>query len=97
MSDGKYQNIAIGLLALTALIMLLFQKSEGQTKMQGFIALAIILGISLVFPFVGMLLAVPIALVAWFDHQKEIWGWWEKQKNNSLNISGDWDKKYTGR
>lgn len=88
MSEDKYRNIAIAMLALTALILWLFKKSGNTVKLQSFIALALILGLTLIIPFGGMLLAIPIFLVVWFDHQKEVWAWWSGLKDATLNTGG---------
>lgn len=82
------RNIAIAVLAVTALIMLLLRPAGGQVKAGPFVALAVILGMTLVFPFAGLLLSVPVFLVAWFDHQEVIWGWWDGIKNATLNVGG---------
>lgn len=88
MDDEKIRNIAIALLALTALVLFLFKRQGGQVQLGGFVALAVILAITLVIPLAGLALAVPVAAVTWFDHQKEIWGWWEGVKGATLDIGG---------
>lgn len=88
MSDEKMKNIAIALLILTALISWLFQKSGEKVKLSSFVALAVILGLTLVAPLAGMILAVPIFLIVYFDHHTEVLAWWEKISKASLNLGG---------
>jgi len=89
MSEDRMKNISIALLAITALVLLLFKKQDDKIRLASFVALALIFGLVLMFPFTGFLLSIPIFLVVWFDHQKEIWDWWGSLKNATLNIGGD--------
>lgn len=89
MSDEKYQNISIALLVLTALVLILGQKQGDKLPLAGLAALVLLLALALMAPFAGFLLAVPVALVAWFDNQAAVWAWWEKIKGKNLNLGGE--------
>lgn len=89
MSDDRQRDIAIALLALSGLIIFLAQKEGGKIPLAGFAALAILAGVTLIFPLVGLALAIPIFFVVWFDHQKIIWAWWDKVKKMNISLGGN--------
>jgi hypothetical protein len=84
----QQRNISIALLVLTGLILFLFQKQGDKLPLAGLVALAVIAGITFIFPLAGMALAICIFAVAWFDHSQAVWTWWEGIKKTTLNIGG---------
>jgi len=88
MDDEQYRNIAVSLIVLGALILLITKKSRQQLELASFVALALLLGLALTWPFAGMLLAIPIFLVIWMRNQDQIWAWWDKIKSAKLNLGG---------
>lgn len=89
MTDEKMRNIAITLLAITGLILLLFRKEGKELYLGSFVALAIILGLTLMAPVLGFMLAIPIALVVWFDHHQKVLDWWAGVQKATLKVGGD--------
>ncbi len=80
MTNSIYQNIAIGLLILTALVLLINKKY----KVGSYIALGIFVILALFFPFAGFLGAIPIFLIVWLENSPTVWETWDKLKNQSI-------------
>lgn len=79
--ESRFQQIAFLFLAMTALILVLINSQGAKVKIAGFVALAVLVVLTLVFPFAGMIVSVPVFLVAYIDNHKLIWSWWDKVKN----------------
>jgi hypothetical protein len=82
--ENKYQSIAFFFIALSGLVMLLISTKNGNTKLVGFVALAFLIVITLVFPFAGFILSLPVFIVIFFDNNKQVWEWWNKVKTSTL-------------
>lgn len=80
MSSSAYQNIGIGLLVLAAMVLYLNKNYKFGT----YLALAVILILTIFFPFAGFLIAVPVAIFVWLTGSPAIWETWEKLKNQSI-------------
>lgn len=80
MSNSSYQNIAIGLLVLAALVLLLNKKY----KVGPYLALCVFIVLTLFFPFAGFLSAIPIFLVVWLENSQAVWETWEKLKDRNI-------------
>lgn len=88
MGNEQQKNIAIALLVLAGLILTLFQRQGGTIPLAGLAALAVIAGITFIFPLVGLALAICIFAVVWFDHSSAVWDWWKKIQKTTLNLGG---------
>jgi hypothetical protein len=74
MDNNKYLNISLILLAVAALFLGIANKLSPVT----ILALIILLLFSLLFPFAGLLIAVPVGLIAWLENSDAAWQMWEK-------------------
>lgn len=88
MKNSIMQNTAIGLLIMTALILLLVQKSGDKLKLTSFIALGLLLLVCFLSPLIGFIFAVPVFVVVYFDHYKEVLAYWDKMKTLNFNLGG---------
>lgn len=88
MVSDRLQGIAFFFLILAGLVLLLMNKKSGQAKLGGIIALMLIAGLTLVFPLAGLVLAIPIFAVLWFDNNKTVLEWWETARNTVLKTEG---------
>jgi len=77
---NSLQNIAVFLLILTALVLFIAQKRNPYF----FVGLGILLVVSILFPFLGLLISVPVALVVWMDNSPAVWSLWEQLKNKEV-------------
>ena len=81
MDNNKYLNISLIILAMAALFLGAAHKLTPVT----ILAMVILLLLSLLFPFAGLLIAVPVGLIAWLENSEAAWQLWEKA---GLKISG---------
>lgn len=81
MDNEKYLNVTVGLMALVALVLLI---GKGEVKAYNIIALLAIVALSFAFPFLGMILAIPIFMLSYFEYQDEVWSWWESVKSKGI-------------
>lgn len=84
--ENRYQNIAIFFLVLAGLILLLVGKQGNNLKVGGLIALAVLFLLTLIFPLAGMVLAIMVFVVAYFDNSRAVWDWWSKARETVVNL-----------
>jgi hypothetical protein len=73
---NNLQNIAVFLVFLSALVLFI----AGKRNKYFFLALGLLLIVSILIPFVGLLLAGPVALLVWMDHSPAVWAKFESMK-----------------
>jgi hypothetical protein len=72
--DSKFLSISLLALALAALLLGLAHKLTGPT----ILALVILALFAILFPFAGLLFAVPVCLLVYFTDSAAAWQLWEK-------------------
>jgi hypothetical protein len=70
--ENSAKGWGIALIVITALILWYVQKTAGKLQFFTFLSLAIILGVCMVLPVVGIIFAVPIFVLVWMANSKII-------------------------
>lgn len=82
-NPSKQKNIAITLYVIAGLIIY----SSSKFQFYQIIALALLIGLTLIFPFGGLLLAIPIFLVAWVDNYATVINAWNSISGKAGKIN----------
>jgi hypothetical protein len=89
LSNKTMQNLAIGLLVVTGLVLYLFQSTKSSTiKIGSYVAIIFLIIMAFVSPMICLMLAAPIFLVVWFDHYNSVLSWWSKVQKTTINTGG---------
>jgi len=80
-----YRNIGLTLAITTGLILLAAKMNGEKILSKNFLAVGILAVACLLIPFPAMLLAIPVALLAYFRYQADIWELWYRLKDQQLN------------
>jgi NAD/NADP transhydrogenase beta subunit len=70
--ENSAKGWGIALIVITALILWYVQRQAGKLQFFTFLSLAIILGVCIVLPVVGIIFAVPIFVLVWMANSKTI-------------------------
>jgi len=78
---SSYRDIGLMLLFITIIALVLAKKITVQTLA----GLAVIFGLVIIVPFVGMLLMIPIMVLVWLRYSQAIWDTWEGLKSAKIS------------
>ncbi len=68
----KYFNYGLGAVIIAALILFIASLKEEQLGIENFVALMVVFLVLLIAPLFGLILAVPIVLLAWMRYHRHI-------------------------
>ena len=85
MWENSAKGCVIALIVITALILWYVQKQAGKLQFFTFLSLAIILGVCIVIPVVGIIFVVPIFVLVWMANSKAILALLKSYEGATLN------------
>lgn len=90
MTNERFRNLSIGLLLFAGVVMFLFQSNKGGNtlKLGSFISLGLLMLLAFISPVLGFLIALPVAVIVYFDHYNDVLTWIKKIQNATINKEG---------
>ncbi len=72
MSDRQFFNVGIALTVITAIVLFIAKMRGADIQVISFIGLAVLAGLLFLSPLIGIVIIIPVALLAWFRYYQAV-------------------------